>query len=78
MYVLIEHSGTPEHIKTAEYIADFIESEYGGTTDYAVSGEGDNISFYNEELEKLGEMLERVPVDESYIRYILDNYYEED
>lgn len=77
MYILIEHSGTPEHTKTASYIADFIESEYGGTIDYIISGEGDNITFYNEELEKLGEILERVPVDESYIRYILDNYYEE-
>lgn len=77
MYILIEHSGTPEHTKTAEYIADFAESEYGCTTDFAVSGEGDNISFYNEELAKLGEMLERIPANDEYIRHILDNYYEE-
>lgn len=78
MYVLIEHSGSPEHTKTAAHISDLIESEYGGTVDHAVSGEGDELTFYNEDLEKLGEALAEMPGDDSYIRHILDNYYEDE
>jgi hypothetical protein len=77
MYVLIEHSGTPEHTKTASYVADFIEAEYGGTVDHIVSGEGDNVIFYNEDLEKIGEFLPHIPANDAYIRHILDTYYEE-
>ena len=76
MYVLIEHSGTPEHTKTAAYIADFVEAEYGGTAEHVISGEDAEITFYNEELEKLGELLEKIPADDSYIRSVLDSYYE--
>ena len=52
MYVLIEHSGTPEHLKIAENIQDFAEDTYGYTCETVVGEEG-QINLYSGELSKI-------------------------
>ena len=51
MYVLIEHSGTEDHLKIAESIQDFAEDEYGCTCETVV-GENEEINLYDQELSK--------------------------
>ena len=51
MYVLIEHSGTPEHLQISDGIQDFAESNYGCTCDTVV-GDSNEINLYTENLSK--------------------------
>ena len=54
MYLLIEHAGTDEHIKTAQQIKDYAEENFGATCEDAV-GYVDSITLYNEGLDKVAE-----------------------
>ena len=51
MYLLIEHSGTSEHMKIAEDIQNFAEDNYGCTCE-SVVGLQDSINLYDIELTK--------------------------
>ena len=51
MYLLIEHSGTSDHMKVAEDIQDFAEDTFGCTCETVV-GLSDSISLYDQELNK--------------------------
>jgi len=55
MYILVEHSGTPEHNKTAEFIKDFAEDEFGYTCESVVGAEDSPVVVYTESLEKVAE-----------------------
>ena len=51
MYVLIEHSGTPEHLQISDNIRDFAENNYGCTCETVV-GDNNEINLYTEGLDK--------------------------
>ena len=51
MFVLIEHSGTSEHMDIADNIKEFAEDTYGCSCDTVVGGE-DAISLYDSSLNK--------------------------
>ncbi len=55
MYLIIEHSGTLEHNKLAEYISGFAEDEFGMTCQPVVGSEDGPIVLYSEDLTKVAE-----------------------
>jgi len=55
MYILVEHSGTPDHNKAAEFIKDFAEDEFGYTCESVIGSENALITVYTESLEKIAE-----------------------
>ena len=75
MYILLEHAGTKEHTKSAEYLSDLIENEFGATVDQVVSDEHANFCVYNEDLEKLGEF-ENTNDNDDYVLALLADYYD--
>ena len=72
MYVLIEHSGTPEHMEIMEKIAAVAESDYGLTCESVVGENNDSINLYNSELDKIA-TFENEP--EEYQLYLCLKYF---
>ena len=56
MFLLIEHSGTQDHMKIAEYIQDFAEDTYGCSCETVV-GNDESINLYDESLNKFATFL---------------------
>jgi len=76
MYILIEHDGTDEHIKIAQSITDYASDTFGATCEEAV-GYVDNITIYNDGLDKLAEF-QRSPSDRDLHFYLSITNDEED
>ncbi len=55
MFLIIEHSGTLEHNKIAEYISDFAEEEFGMTCQPIIGSDKGSIILYSEDLIKVAE-----------------------
>jgi len=60
MHLIIEYSGTPEHLKGAEAIVDFADEYIGCNIDTVVGSETGSVMVYNEELTKVAEF-DRIP-----------------
>lgn len=74
MFLIIEHTGTPEHNKIAEFIQEFAEDEYGFTAQPVVAEDEGPITIYNENLEKVAEF--SASPDETELSYYF-NYLED-
>jgi len=74
MFIILEHSGTPEHCKTAEFIQQYAEDEYGLTVQPIVGDDSGPINIYKEDLEKIAEF-NKAP-DETELSYYF-NYLED-
>lgn len=74
MIIILEHSGTPEHCKAAEFIQQLAENEYGFTVQPIIGEETGPISIYKENLEKIAEFV-KTP-DETELNYYF-NYLED-
>ena len=68
MYLLIEHSGTVEHLKIAEDIQDFAENQYGCSCETVV-GDQNEINLYNDSLSKFASF-NNSPTDEDLSWYL--------
>lgn len=69
MLLIIEHSGTPEHNKIAEFIANFAEDEMGFTPQPIIGSDTGGITLYTEDLVKIAEF-EEAP-DETRLYFYL-------
>ncbi len=68
MFLLIQHSGTEEHLKIAEDIQDFAEDTYGCTCETVV-GLDSSISLYDESLNKFA-TFDKAPKNEDLNWYL--------
>ena len=71
MFLIVEHSGTPEHCKIAEFIQEFAEDEFGFTVQPIVGEDSGPINLYTESLEKLAEFKDEP--DTTELNYYLNN-----
>jgi len=71
MLIIIEHSGTADHCKIAEFIQQFAEDEYGFTVQPIVGEDFGYINIYKENLEKIAEF-QKFP-DETELNYYFND-----
>lgn len=74
MYIILEHSGTSEHCKIAEFIQQFAEDEYGFTVESVIGDNSGFINIYKEDLKKIAEF-SKAP-DETELNFYF-NYLED-
>lgn len=68
MYIVIEHSGTDEHVKEAQEITSFAEDKLGVTCETVV-GEYGPMRLYTENLQKFAEFYKK-PGDHELYMYL--------
>jgi len=71
MYILIEHDGTEEQMKTASYIKTFAEDSLGFTCEQVTGSLGEPINIYDSKLKPLGSFDSLLNEDE------MANYFED-
>jgi hypothetical protein len=71
MLVIIEHSGREDHNHVVKEMQDFIEDEFGFTTEQVIGPLDCPITMYDEDMKKIVEF-KRPPEDELISYYLMD------
>lgn len=76
MLIIIEHSGSKEHVSDAKEIQDLLEDEFGCTVEQSIADSNANIVLYTESLRPFAEFPSKP--DDDYIRFFISSVYEDD